>query len=70
MDQKLDRVEDEVKQIAAVAGLADMAGSSLQQLAKSIEKSCYYASQLPKDLGWTEEVAFTFRPDLSHGSER
>ncbi|HEY8371061.1 MAG TPA: hypothetical protein VIM86_17300 [Thermodesulfobacteriota bacterium] len=52
----------DAKRMASAAGLANMDARHLDQLVRSIGESRARASRLPKDLAWTEEVAFTFRP--------
>jgi hypothetical protein len=53
---------DEVRKLAAAAGLEKVEDRHLQQLKKSFEKSRLLTSQMPRDLHWSEEVAFTFQP--------
>jgi hypothetical protein len=53
--------EDEVRRVAAAAGLTKLDGKHRAQLAQAIASTRELAGKLPKDLHWSEESALVFR---------
>ena len=51
---------DETRRIARAHGLDRLSDEHLEQFAATIEHGRKIATQLPRDLHWSEELALTF----------
>ena len=67
MGQHVDH--DQLKAIAAAAGLPRLSDKHLEQLQTSAASASELSGKLPKDLNWTDELALTFRLPLPRGNK-
>jgi len=59
MDKAMTK--DELAAVAAAAGLPRLSDKHFEQLQASIAAADELSRRLPKDFGWTDELALTFR---------